>query len=56
MLFLSILVLILDVVMLCYFAVLTVKSKKAENEAWRLDLMISILLASNIIRGITILV
>ena len=55
MLFLSILILGLEVVMFFYFASLAVKNKKAGNESWSLDLMISIILASNIIRGINLL-
>ena len=52
MLFLSILVLVLDVVMFFYFVSLAVKNKKAGNDIWSLDLLLSILLVSNIIRGI----
>lgn len=52
MLFWSIFILILDAVMLGYFVISTVKNKKAGNEVWSLDLMLSIILASNIIRGI----
>ena len=53
--FWGIFILILEAVMFGYFVILTVKNKKNGNELWSLDLMVSILLASNIIRGINYL-
>ena len=51
MLYLNILVLVLDVVMLCVFVMLMLKNKKDGKEYWK-DLLISILLVSDILNTI----